>query len=91
MTKLINIHANAMGAFGIDFVSDDSLSAKKLIAIQPFDGSATATFTVDCGNNVSKTFTKTFVSGSPALTCYISNLNVTSGEMLVWYAEGEAE
>lgn len=88
---------HSMGYYGHEFITDDSFSDKQFAGFLPHGGDANVTYTVNCGppagggNDVTKTFTKTFTTSDFPVTGRISAITVNSGEIRAWYQAGEAE
>jgi hypothetical protein len=82
----------SMGAYGHEWIVDGVYDDKSFHAIIALNGGVNVTYTVDCANGVTKTFTKDLAENA-TIVGNISAVTVNSGagELLAYYQKGEAE
>lgn len=95
-TETRDIAEDMAGKHGHDYISDNSQAAKNFVAIEAWtddaavDAVATVTYTVSNeAGTVTKTHTGIIIKESKFIVGNITDLNVTAGIVIAYYAKGE--
>lgn len=88
---------HSMGYFGHEYITDGSYSDKHFVGFLAIGGDANVTYTVNCGppagggDDVTRTFTRTFTQDDYPCLGRISAITVNTGEIIAFYQAGQAE